>query len=141
FGAADRAALVLGEPGPYSRYRGRRRDHRLHRYVVGCRLLLPHGTRLFLHQDLFAELDRPHCVLGGAAAVYVPAVNSSAPIAGSHVVSAARPRGACYPEWARLGQIAAAGPSTKEELRVELGLKPKEVKLALSPLLRVGAVV
>jgi hypothetical protein len=46
------------------------------------------------------------------------------------------------PEWTRLlGHLAAAGPSTKEDLRVELGWKAKEVKLALSPLLRVGAVL
>ena len=46
------------------------------------------------------------------------------------------------PDWTRLlGHLADAGPSTKEDLRVELGLKPKEVSLALSPLLRVGAVV
>jgi len=46
------------------------------------------------------------------------------------------------PEWTRLlGHLDAAGPSTKEDLRVELGLKAKEVKLGLSPLLRVGAVV
>jgi hypothetical protein len=45
-------------------------------------------------------------------------------------------------DWALLlGHLTAAGPSTKEDLRVELGLKPKEVKLTLSPLLRVGAVV
>ncbi|HEX6700976.1 MAG TPA: hypothetical protein VF101_09625 [Gaiellaceae bacterium] len=46
------------------------------------------------------------------------------------------------PDWTRvLGHLANAGPSAKEDLHVELGLKPKEVKLVLSPLLRVGAVV
>ena len=46
------------------------------------------------------------------------------------------------PHWTRLlGHLAGAGPSTKEDLRVELGLKAKELKLTLSPLLRVGAVV
>jgi len=46
------------------------------------------------------------------------------------------------PEWTRvLGHLADAGPSTKEDLQVELDLKPKEAKLLLSPLLRVGAVV
>ena len=46
------------------------------------------------------------------------------------------------PEWTRvLRHLADAGPSTKEDLHVELDLKPKEAKLVLSPLLRVGAVV
>ena len=46
------------------------------------------------------------------------------------------------PDWTRvLGHLAEAGPSSKEDLQVELGLKPRGVKLALSPLLRVGAIV
>ena len=46
------------------------------------------------------------------------------------------------PEWTRvLGHLADAGPSTKEDLNVELDLKPRKVKSVLSPLLRVGAVV
>ena len=46
------------------------------------------------------------------------------------------------PAWARLlGHLAEAGASTIEDLRVELELKPKELKLILSPLLRCGAVV
>ena len=46
------------------------------------------------------------------------------------------------PDWTRvLGHLAEAGPSTPEDLRVELELKAKELKLVLSPLLRVGAVV
>jgi hypothetical protein len=45
-------------------------------------------------------------------------------------------------EWERvLHHLAAAGPSTKEDLEVELDLKPKEAKHSLSPLVRVGAVV
>jgi hypothetical protein len=46
------------------------------------------------------------------------------------------------PDWARLlAHLDAAGASTREDLRVELDLKPKELKLTLSPLLRVGAAV
>jgi hypothetical protein len=46
------------------------------------------------------------------------------------------------PAWARLlGHLADAGASTGEDLRVELELKPKELKLILSPLMRCGAVV
>jgi hypothetical protein len=46
------------------------------------------------------------------------------------------------PDWTRvLAHLADAGPSTPEDIRVELELKPKDVKLLLSPLLRVGAIV
>jgi hypothetical protein len=45
-------------------------------------------------------------------------------------------------EWrAVLEHLAATGPSTAEDLRVELGLKPKELKLLRSPLERCGVVV
>ena len=40
-----------------------------------------------------------------------------------------------------LEHLAVAGPSTAEDLRVELGLKPKELKLIRSPLELCGAVV
>jgi hypothetical protein len=40
-----------------------------------------------------------------------------------------------------LEHLDAAGPSTTEDLAVELGLKPKELKLIRSPLERCGAVV
>jgi hypothetical protein len=40
-----------------------------------------------------------------------------------------------------LEHLDAVGPSTSEDLRVELGLKPKELKAILSPLERCGAVV
>jgi hypothetical protein len=46
------------------------------------------------------------------------------------------------PDWALLlSHLDAAGPSTSEDLRVELGLKPKELKKILSPLERCGVVV
>lgn len=46
------------------------------------------------------------------------------------------------PEWARLlRHLADAGPSELEDLRVELDLKPKELKKVRSPLERCGAVV
>ena len=46
------------------------------------------------------------------------------------------------PEWALvLDHLAAAGPSEPEDLRVELGLKPKELKAILFPLELCGAVV
>jgi hypothetical protein len=46
------------------------------------------------------------------------------------------------PRWALLlDHLAAAGPSTAEDLKVELGLKPKELKALRSPLERCGAVV
>jgi hypothetical protein len=45
-------------------------------------------------------------------------------------------------EWAPLlAHLAAAGPSTPEDLQTELGLKPKELKLLRSPLERCGAVI
>jgi hypothetical protein len=45
-------------------------------------------------------------------------------------------------EWAVvLDHLAAAGPSEPEDLKVELGLKPKELKLILYPLELCGAVV
>jgi hypothetical protein len=45
-------------------------------------------------------------------------------------------------DWAAvLEHLAATGPSTAEDLRVELGLKPKELKLIRSPLERCGVVV
>ena len=45
-------------------------------------------------------------------------------------------------EWALvLRHLAEAGPSSAEDLRVELGLKPKELKKILSPLELCGAVV
>jgi hypothetical protein len=45
-------------------------------------------------------------------------------------------------EWSRfLEHLADAGPSTLEDLRTELGLKPKELKLLRHPLERCGAVV
>src|SRR5262249_12044485 len=44
--------------------------------------------------------------------------------------------------WARLlGHLADAGPSELEDLQVELGLKPKELKQLRSPLERCGAIV
>jgi hypothetical protein len=46
------------------------------------------------------------------------------------------------PEWALvLDHLAAAGPSETEDLKVELGLKPKELKQLLYPLELCGAVV
>jgi hypothetical protein len=46
------------------------------------------------------------------------------------------------PEWARvLDHLAAAGPSEPEDLKVELDLKPKELKALLFPLELCGAVV
>ena len=46
------------------------------------------------------------------------------------------------PEWAPfLHHLAAAGPSTLEDLQIELGLKPKELKSLRTPLERCGAVV
>ncbi len=49
---------------------------------------------------------------------------------------------AADPGWALvLDQLAAAGPSTPEDLCTELGLKPKELKDLRSPLERCGAVV
>lgn len=46
------------------------------------------------------------------------------------------------PEWARLlGHLAEAGPSEVDDLLVELGLKPKELKELRSPLERCGALV
>ena len=46
------------------------------------------------------------------------------------------------PEWARvLDHLAAAGPSEPEDLKVELELKPKELKGILFPLELCGAVV
>jgi hypothetical protein len=45
-------------------------------------------------------------------------------------------------DWERLlRHLADAGPSTPEDLRVELELKAKEVKLLLSPLARCGVIV
>ncbi len=45
-------------------------------------------------------------------------------------------------EWSPLlSHLAAAGPSTLDDLQTELGLKPKELKLLRSPLERCGAVV
>ena len=45
-------------------------------------------------------------------------------------------------EWAGLlAHLAAAGPSTLEDLQTELGLKPKELKLLRLPLERCGAVI
>jgi hypothetical protein len=46
------------------------------------------------------------------------------------------------PRWARLlRHLADAGPSELEDLKLELGLKPKELKLLRSPLERCGAIV
>ena len=46
------------------------------------------------------------------------------------------------PDWALLlRHLAAAGPSTLEDLQTELGLKPKELKLVRAPLERCGAIV
>ena len=46
------------------------------------------------------------------------------------------------PDWRRLlDHLAAAGPSSLEDLRVELGFKAKELKLVRSPLERCGAIV
>ena len=46
------------------------------------------------------------------------------------------------PDWRRLlDHLASAGPSNLEDLLVELGLKPKELKLLRSPLERCGAIV
>jgi hypothetical protein len=46
------------------------------------------------------------------------------------------------PEWARLlGHLADVGPSELEDLQVELGLKPKELKRLRAPLERCGAIV
>jgi len=51
-------------------------------------------------------------------------------------------RMSAVPEWARvLDHLAAAGPSETEDLKVELGLKPKELKGILFPLELCGAVV
>jgi hypothetical protein len=49
---------------------------------------------------------------------------------------------AADPDWARLlGHLAEAGPSELEDLQVELGLKPKELKRVRTPLERCGAIV
>jgi hypothetical protein len=49
---------------------------------------------------------------------------------------------AADPDWRRLlDHLADAGPSSLEDLRAELRLKPKELKLLRSPLERCGAVV
>ena len=49
---------------------------------------------------------------------------------------------AADPEWDRLlDHLAAAGPSNIDDLRVELDLKPKELKSLRSPLERCGAIV
>jgi hypothetical protein len=46
------------------------------------------------------------------------------------------------PDWALLlDHLAAAGPSTSEDLKTELGLKPRELKKILHPLELCGAVV
>jgi hypothetical protein len=46
------------------------------------------------------------------------------------------------PGWRRLlDHLAAAGPSSLADLQLELGLRPKELKLLRSPLERCGAVV
>jgi len=46
------------------------------------------------------------------------------------------------PEWARvIDHLAAAGPSEPEDLKVELDLKPKELKAILFPLELCGALV
>ena len=46
------------------------------------------------------------------------------------------------PDWGRvLDHLAAAGPSTSEDLKTELGLKPKELKAILYPLELCGAIV
>jgi hypothetical protein len=46
------------------------------------------------------------------------------------------------PDWARvLDHLADAGPSTSDDLKTELGLKPKELKSLLYPLELCGAVV
>jgi hypothetical protein len=46
------------------------------------------------------------------------------------------------PEWALvLEHLEAAGPSELDDLKAELGLKPKELKLILYPLERCGAIV
>jgi hypothetical protein len=46
------------------------------------------------------------------------------------------------PEWGRLlDHLAAAGPSNIEDLQVELGLAPKELKSLRAPLERCGAIV
>jgi hypothetical protein len=46
------------------------------------------------------------------------------------------------PEWARLlRHLADAGPSELDDIQLELGLKPKELKQLRSPLERCGAVV
>ena len=46
------------------------------------------------------------------------------------------------PDWARvLDHLAAAGPSTRDDLKTELGLKPKELKKIIAPLELCGAVV
>jgi hypothetical protein len=45
-------------------------------------------------------------------------------------------------DWARLlDHLASAGPSTADDLKLELGLKPKELKATLHPLELCGAVV
>jgi hypothetical protein len=46
------------------------------------------------------------------------------------------------PDWARLlGHLADAGPSELEDIQLELGLKPKDLKALRSPLERCGAIV
>ena len=47
-----------------------------------------------------------------------------------------------HDDWGRLlGHLADAGPSTLDDLRTELGLKPKDLKQLRSPLERCGALV
>ena len=49
---------------------------------------------------------------------------------------------AAAPDWDRLlDHLTVAGPSTIEDLQVELDLKPKELKATRSPLERCGAIV
>ena len=49
---------------------------------------------------------------------------------------------ATAPDWDRLlDHLTVAGPSTIEDLQVELDLKPKELKATRSPLERCGAIV
>jgi hypothetical protein len=50
--------------------------------------------------------------------------------------------GNASPDWARvLDHLAAAGPSTTDDLKTELGLKPRELKAIIHPLELCGVVI
>jgi len=147
----DRALATIGEADAFLRDRGlltRTADSALPSLYEACHEE-PYkpGTPGFAtwpktKWPWFGELGRNHLVLkvhrGKNLLVTAETAHVLDPICRAEIARMTE----ADTEWARLlSHLASAGPSLLEDLQLELGLKPKELKALRAPLERCGAIV